>query len=141
MRPGKILLPPGLRNVAVIIAVAVLGSTALDLVSARSAAAGERAEQLLYVSQAVCAVAILVGTVRQHARRTPDARGNRALHSRLCLGGAYLLLALVMLVNSLAPVPPNSPAELILCGACFALLWWGTERYEPPESGGAGWWR
>ena len=139
MKPGKTLLPPGLRNVAIIIAAVVVGSTALDLVSARSAAAGERAQQLLLVSQAVCAVAILGRAVREHARGEPAARDERALQSRLCLGAAYLLIALVTLVHSLTPAPRNSPADLILCGASLLLLWWGTQRYEPPESGGAGW--
>lgn len=135
MKPGKLLLPPGLRNVAIIIATVVVGSTALDLVSARSAVAVTRARQVLDVSQVICAVAILVGAVRAHARRKPDDRGSFTAHTRLCLGGAYLLLALTRLVQSLAPAPRNSPAELILCGACLLLLWWGT---EPPEPGGAG---
>jgi hypothetical protein len=132
-------MPPGLRNVAIIIAAVVVGSTALDLVVAQSAAAGTRARQVLDASQAVCAVAILVQSVREHARRQPDARGAFATHARLCLGGAYLLLALTRLVQRFAPAPRNSPADLILAGACFLLLWWGTQRYEPPESGGAGW--
>ena len=139
MKPGKIVLPPGLRNVAIIIAAVVVGSTALDLVSVHSATSGRRAQLVLDVCQAVCAVAILVGAVRDHARPERDDRGAFSAQTRLCLGGAYLLLALTRIVQSLAPAPPNSPAELILCGAGFLLLWWGTQRYEPPESGGAEW--
>ena len=143
MRQRRFMVPGGLRGVAIILGITVAMYAGLSAASARSAATGVLAEELLYGLLAICAlVSVALGAWRLRRKDPSPYDSLERARSKLLMVSVAAVLFPVLFLKRFCPswwaTSVGRVAEVVLCVVAFTLLLLATRPQRPSSSDGTG---